>query len=119
MNKCLIILVLGALTFSCKKKEVATTQATPLPMVEQDGAKVTFANDEHTLSFFTSDTVAAENLAGNYEAPASVAVTVERPSRNSSRGTVLFDNPDLGSTYSAFLQHLINIRTNRLNLERV
>lgn len=119
MNKSLVIFMIGAFVFSCKKKEVQTTQITPLPVVEQDGAKITFANDPHTLSFFAVDTVIAENIAGSFEAPASVAVTIEGPSSQGVRGTVLFDNPDLGATYSAFLQHLINIRTNRLNLERV
>ncbi|HTF20430.1 MAG TPA: efflux RND transporter periplasmic adaptor subunit [Chryseolinea sp.] len=119
MNRNLIILVIGVLALSCRKKEVQLTQTTPLPVVEQDGAKITFANDPHTLSFFEVDTVRTENLAGTFEAPASVAVTIEVPTSPGGRGTVLFDNPDLGSTYSAFLQHLINIRTNRLNLERV
>jgi multidrug efflux pump subunit AcrA (membrane-fusion protein) len=119
MNKLLIIFMIGALTFSCSKKEVEAPPATPLPVVEQDGRKVTFANDAHTLSFFATDTVREENIAGSYEAPASVAVTIERPITPNGRSTVLFDNPDLGATYSAFLQHLINIRTNRLNLDRV
>jgi len=111
--------VIGLLAASCKKKEVMTVQTTPLPVVEQDGARITFAQDAHTLSFFAVDTVKEENLAGKFEAPASVAVTIESPTARNARGTVLFDNPDLGVTYSAFLQHLINIRTNKLNLERV
>jgi multidrug efflux pump subunit AcrA (membrane-fusion protein) len=119
MNRILIILTIATMIFSCKKKEVQATKATPLPAVEQDGAKITFANDPHTLSFFAIDTVRSENLAGAFEAPASVAVTLERPASNGERGMVLFDSPDLGATYSAFLQHLINIRTYRLNLERV
>ena len=76
MNKLLIIFMIGALTFSCSKKEVEAPPATPLPVVEQDGRKVTFANDAHTLSFFATDTVREENIAGSYEAPASVAVTI-------------------------------------------
>src|SRR5690349_9909090 len=119
MNRILTILVIGALASSCKKKEVAEVLVTPLPVVDHDGAKITFANDAQTLSFFAFDTVRSENLAGSFEAPASVAVTVESPTVQGGRGTVLFDNPDLGATYSAFLQHLINIRTNRLNLDRV
>jgi cobalt-zinc-cadmium efflux system membrane fusion protein len=119
MNRILIILVIVALVSSCKRKEVAAAQTTPLPVVDQDGAKITFADDARTLSFFAVDTVRNENLAGSYEAPASVAVTIESPIVQGGRATVLFDNPDLGSTYSAFLQHIINIRTNRLNLDRV
>ena len=119
MNRNLIILLIGFLTCSCKEKEVQTTRTTPLPDIEQDGRKITFSNDPHTLSFFAVDTVRTENLAGTFEAPASVAVTIEGPAAQGERGTVLFDSPDLGSAYSAFLQHLINIRTNRLNLERV
>lgn len=119
MNKIIIIFMTGAFAFSCQKKDVQAPAITPLPVVEQDGAKITFANDAHTLSFFAVDTAGIENIAGTFEAPASVSVTIEGPSSQGVRGTVLFDNPDLGATYSAFLQHLINIRTNRLNLERV
>ena len=119
MNNKVIILMIASLALACKKKEVQVSPSTPLPVVDDGGGKITFANDHRTLSFFHVDSVKAENLAGSFEAPASVAVTIARPATPDGRGTVLFDNPDLGSTYSAFLQHLINIRTNKLNLDRV
>lgn len=121
MNNRVVFLLIASMAFACKKKEVLTSPSstTPLPVVEDGGAKITFANDHRTLSFFSVDSVKAENLEGSLEAPASVAVTIARPATTDGRGTVLFDNPDLGSTYSAFLQHRINIRTNKLNLDRV
>ncbi|MEO8472086.1 MAG: efflux RND transporter periplasmic adaptor subunit [Chryseolinea sp.] len=119
MNKMLVFGVIFLSVLSCKKKEHKVEPSTPLPVVDASGGKITFPNDAKSLSFFEMDTVKDENLAALYQAPASVAVTITSPVISGGRNTVLFDNPDLGSTYSAFLQHLINIRTHKLNLDRI
>lgn len=119
MNKLLIVVVTTLALWGCSKKEEKSQQNVPLPVVDPSGVKITFPNDAKTLAFFDTDTVKDENLAARYEAPASVALTIAAPLVKGGRNTVLFDNPDLGATYSEFLQHLINIRTHKLNLDRV
>lgn len=119
MRKISIAFLLGIGLMACSKKKEAEVAPSPLPVIDEGGKRITFPDDVKTLSFFDEDTVRDENLAARYQAPASVAVTVTSPLLKGGRNTVLFDDPDLGATYSEFLQHLINIRTHKLNLERV
>lgn len=119
MRKISIAFLLGISLMACSKKKEAEAVPSTLPVIDDGGKRITFPDDAKTLSFFDEDTVRDENLAARYQAPASVAVTVASPLLKGGRNTVLFDDPDLGATYSEFLQHLINIRTHKLNLERV
>lgn len=105
---------------SCgKPKGKEAHPAVPQASVQDQGAKIVFPDDPKTLSFFSTQQVKKENFTGHYSAPASVAVSIVESSEGGRRNTVLFDDSRLNSAYTQFLQHLINISTYKVNLNRV
>ena len=103
---------------TCQTTSEAPNAIQP-PKVEEQGRKITFPDDQKSLSFFGSEVVKKENLSAQYAAPASIGVSIVQSSERGGRNTVLFDDADLSATYSQFLQHIINIHTLQVNLNRV
>jgi membrane fusion protein, heavy metal efflux system len=119
MNK-YIVIVFCLTAWACQKQTASEApKAVQPPRVEEQGRKIIFASDHKTLSFFATDVVKKENISAQYAAPASIAVSIVQSSERGGRNTVLFDNADLNATYSQFLQHIINIHTLQVNLNRV
>jgi multidrug efflux pump subunit AcrA (membrane-fusion protein) len=119
MNKTIVI-VFCLTAWACQKQTTSEApKAIQPPKVEEQGRKITFPDDQKSLSFFGSEVVKKENLSAQYAAPASIGVSIVQSSERGGRNTVLFDDADLSATYSQFLQHIINIHTLQVNLNRV
>ncbi|SEK45080.1 RND family efflux transporter, MFP subunit [Chitinophaga rupis] len=96
------------LTACTHKKKEATAEADPVPKVENDGKRITFT-DTAMVSFFQTEPAGDSALSGELHAPARIAATV-LTSQEGAQNVVLFDNPDLESSYTQLMQHMINIR---------
>lgn len=109
MNRTTTYLLAACLLFAAcsRKKEASTATADPVPAITEDGRRITFP-DTATASFFRTEPSGDSALAGELHAPASVAATV-LPSQEGAQHIVLFNNPDLESSYTQLIQHLVNI----------
>jgi multidrug efflux pump subunit AcrA (membrane-fusion protein) len=110
MNRTTTYLLAAGLLFSAcsaRKKETPAA-ADPAPAVTEEGRLITFP-DTTMASFFRTEPAGDSALAGELHAPARVAATV-LPSQEGAQHIILFDNPDLESSYTQLIQHLVNIR---------
>jgi len=103
---------------SCKNKE------TPPPVVDDrkpvvtDGGKMIDLNDPSLINYFKSEPVHIASVQAEFNAPARIIATIVKSVENTELNLVLFDNPDLTANYTAFLQHITNINTFKVNLDR-
>src|SRR5258706_7957917 len=105
----LIALIAIVLLASCgKKEENRNVLHVAKPKVSDNGKIIVFA-DKHTADFFAIQDIETAQLFANLTAPARVVATVVPSQENPNQNLVLFDNPDLTSTYTQLLQHLANI----------
>src|SRR5882762_8751492 len=105
----LVVLIALVLLASCGKKEDHLGVARVIkPKVSDNGRLITFA-DKKSADFFAVHDVESSRLVANLTASARVVVTVVPSQENPNQNLVLFDNPDLTSTYTQLLQHLANI----------
>lgn len=95
------------------------SHAASQPEVSRGGIIISFPDQRINTDLFATSIAAKEDMNADYQAPASVAVSVLGTTPLGMRGNVMFDDPDLGATYAQFLQHLVNINTYRVNLARV
>ncbi|HCW07568.1 MAG TPA: efflux transporter periplasmic adaptor subunit [Cytophagales bacterium] len=100
---CLVFLV------ACGKKENQSAHVQVIkPKVTDNGQFIQFS-DKKTADFFEVVPVASSELYANLIAPARVSATVIPSQENANQNLVLFDNPELTSSYTQLLQHLANI----------
>ncbi len=126
MKKLKILVVIGLLT-ACGKKdgELKPIQAVK-PKVSNNGTVIEFP-DQKTANFFSIQSVESSELFANLTAPTRVVATVVASQESSYQNLVLFDDPELTSTYTSLLQHLaninqiqnVNIKQRKIELERV
>jgi multidrug efflux pump subunit AcrA (membrane-fusion protein) len=90
----------------------------PKPTVSENGKQIDL-NDPALQNYFKSEPVHISSVQAEFNAPARVIATIVRSVENSELNLVLFDNPDLTANYTAFLQHITNINTYKVNLDRV
>jgi cobalt-zinc-cadmium efflux system membrane fusion protein len=88
------------------------------PIITDDGKLITFT-DKLLNDYFKSEPVHISTVQAEFNAPARVVATIIRSVESSDQNLVLFDNPDLTANYTAILQHLTNINTFKVNLDRV
>lgn len=108
MQKLIVIMAVVMLTACGKKEQNHTVLHVAKPKVSDNGKLIVFA-DKHTADFFAIQDIETEQLFANLTAPARVVATVVPSQENPNQNLVLFDNPDLTSTYTQLLQHLANI----------
>jgi cobalt-zinc-cadmium efflux system membrane fusion protein len=90
---------------SCKHKTTTNTASDTSPKVSADGMSIQIP-DPKVDSFFSTVVVNSGDVVADLTAPGKVAAAVV----SSSQGNIiLFDNPDLASTYSQLTQHMNNI----------
>ncbi len=104
---------------SCKNKEVAGPLLLDKKPVVKEGGRLIELNDPSLTNYFKSEPVHISSVQAEFNAPARVIATIVRSVENTEQNLVLFDNPDLTANYTAFLQHIININTFKVNLDRV
>ncbi len=99
----LVCLVTGA--WGCKHKEAPVTAKDLSPVVSNNGLNISIP-DPAIDTFFKTEKVGNGLVTAEMSAPGKVAAAVV----SSSQGKlILFDNPDLASTYSQLTQNLNNI----------
>ena len=119
MKKKLAFLLLAFLCWSsCKNKETATVVPRDKKPIVTDGGKSIELSDSALVGYFKSEPVHISSVQAEFSAPARVIATIVKSVENTELNLVLFDNPDLTANYTAFLQHIININTFKVNLDR-
>lgn len=94
---------------SCQHKEVQKEKMTPSYFVNEEGTEVSFANSEN-VSFFQTENINNQSIQADFSTVGIVAATVHKSKTGASENIILFENPDLTSSYTEFVQHQINIR---------
>ncbi|MBS1634383.1 MAG: efflux RND transporter periplasmic adaptor subunit [Bacteroidetes bacterium] len=114
------LMAAGLLLLSACKNEAAHVQTAPStkPVVSENGTVIGFPHDTVTLNFFKTEIIKTDNLQAEITAPARVVATVVSSEEIKQQHLILFDNPDLTATYTALLQHRININQYKTNLDR-
>jgi membrane fusion protein, heavy metal efflux system len=114
-----VCLASGSLFVSCKEKPAAPAVAQEIkPIVSENGTGIVFT-DSSSGNYFKTEKVHTSSVQAEFTAPARIIATVVRSVENNEQNLILFDNPDLTANYTAFLQHIININTYKVNLSRV
>lgn len=119
-----LFLILLLLT-SCGSKEKKQEEKNTAPVVSNNGQTIFFP-DAETRSFFKTEKVSNSNLTAALTAPAKIAATILASGEGANQNIVLFENPDLASSYTQLMQHQINIsqiqnvniRQKQIELER-
>lgn len=93
---------------ACGRKENQNILQVIKPKVTDNGRLIQIP-DKKTADFFTAQSIGSSQLYANLTAPARIVATVIPSQENASQNLVLFDNPELTSTYTQLLQHLANI----------
>ena len=120
MKKKLAFLFLVFLCWSsCKTKESTALIVKDKKPIVTDGGKSIELSDSALVGYFKSEPVHISSVQAEFSAPARVIATIVKSVENTELNLVLFDNPDLTANYTAFLQHIININTFKVNLDRV
>ncbi|HTH56291.1 MAG TPA: efflux RND transporter periplasmic adaptor subunit [Cyclobacteriaceae bacterium] len=102
------ILVAVLIFVACGKKENQNIIQVIKPKVTENGRLIQFS-DKKTADFFVAQPIASSQVFANITAPARVVATVVPSQESPNQNLVLFDNPELTSSYTLFLQHLANI----------
>src|SRR5258707_8033730 len=105
----LIALIAVVLLVSCGKKEENHNALHVVKPKVSDNGKLIVFSDKKSADFFAVQDIETAQLFANLTAPARVVATVVPSQENPNQNLVLFDNPDLTSTYTQLLQHLANI----------
>ena len=104
------IACIAAAVAGCKAKATeANKKPDATPVVKQNGAEIVFQNSEYT-NFFATERIDSNMLNAEISAPAKVAATIVPSGEGAAQNIVLFDNPDLASSYTSLLQNLVNIQ---------
>lgn len=100
-----LLLLIAAGALGCKHKESTTQVRNLSPVVSNNGISIEIP-DPAVDTFFKTEAVGTGDVTAEMSAPGKVAAAVV----SSSQGKlILFDNPDLASTYSQLTQNMNNI----------
>ncbi|MFC0182360.1 RND family efflux transporter, MFP subunit [Pseudarcicella hirudinis] len=108
--------ILGFFT-ACHKEQSAKTGQAGKPVVSKDGQVITLSGPKES-SLFKVESLAAKNIEAAFTAPGRIVATVVPSVENKQQNVVLFDNPDLTATYTAILQHIINVNQKKIAVEQ-
>ena len=109
--KSFIMLAFIAAAFAaCKAKADEKTKVPETtPVVKDNGATIIFPDSNYS-GFFATEKTDSSQLNAEINAPAKVAATIVRSDEGATQNLVLFDNPDMASSYTSLLQNLVNIQ---------
>ena len=79
-----------------------------VPQVMNNGKTILFPAASST-SFFETEPIGSSVLNSQITAPAKVSATVMKSKEGASQNIILFENPELATSYTQLIQHLINI----------
>ncbi len=117
--KAFFLLTTILLLAACGHKSPPAQNITPPEIqVKDNGVHITFP-DSALSKGFRSEKVVVSSVQAQLKTPARVIATIVKSVENTEQNLVLFENPDLTANYTAFLQHVININTYKVNLARI
>lgn len=113
------------LLLACTRGEEQRVEVIHQPIVTENGNRIDF-HDTFSADFFTTARIDQNPAQAPFVAPGKVGAGVF-PSSGASQNIILFDNPELSSTYTQLIQSGINVQQLRdvvikqreLELERV
>lgn len=101
---------IAAAVVACKAKaNEQSKKPEPMPVVTNNGSTIVFPDKDYS-NFFATEKIDSSLLNAEINAPAKVAATIVKSYEGASQNIVLFDNPDLASSYTSLLQNLVNIQ---------
>lgn len=110
MKQIAMVTLIAAALAGCKAKATESNKKVEAtPVVTDNGTKILFADSEYT-SFFSTEKIDSVKLNAEISAPAKVSATIVPSQEGTSQNIVLFENPDLASSYTSLLQNLVNIQ---------
>lgn len=104
----MVLFLLLTTALGCKHKEAPQSIKDTSPVVTDSGTHIEIP-DPKVAAFFQTETIGSGDVTANMSAPAKVAAAVLASSESSGANVVLFDNPELASTYSQLTQNMNNI----------
>jgi multidrug efflux pump subunit AcrA (membrane-fusion protein) len=93
---------------SCGGKENKQAEKNTAPTVSNNGQTISFPDTE-SIAFFKTEKVNSNNITAEITAPAKIAATILTSGEGASQNIVLFENPELASSYTQLIQQQINI----------
>ncbi|MEH6308394.1 efflux RND transporter periplasmic adaptor subunit [Olivibacter sp. CPCC 100613] len=108
MKPILYLLASAFFWTACSSHEDNKLERIEAPVVTNNGQTISF-KDSTMKSFFRTEPVYDGSVTAAYTAPGKIAATVVASIAGASQNVVLFDNPDLASSYTALAQHQTNI----------
>lgn len=113
------------LLFSCGNDPKIEQASSASPIITENGKQLQFPEASH-LSFFKTEILNERSTSSEFTAPAKIAATVLPSREGAGQNLILFENPELASHYTQFMQlqidinHLANnsLKQRRLELER-
>ncbi|WP_278021064.1 efflux RND transporter periplasmic adaptor subunit [Flavobacterium ginsengisoli] len=95
--------------YACSGKEKKQDQVVNnLPQVTNNGKNIVFPTDSSAV-FFETESIGNSVLNNQIMAPAKVSATVMKSQEGASQNIILFENPDLATSYTQLIQHIANI----------
>lgn len=118
MKSIFYLLTAAFLWTACTSSEESTMERIEAPIISDHGETIHF-KDTTMQNFFQSEVVYDGSITAAYTAPGKIAATVVASVAGASQNVVLFDNPDLASSYTALAQHQTNIyQIQQINLKQ-
>lgn len=100
-----VLLLLCACTGKDNKQ---TQEINNIPQVMNNGKTILFPTVS-SIAFFETEPIVSSVLNNQIAAPAKVSATVMKSQEGASQNIILFENPELATSYTQLIQHLINI----------
>lgn len=118
MKSILYFLTAAFLWTACTSPEERTIKPIEAPLISKNGELISF-KDTTMRNFFQTELVYDGSVTAAYTAPGKIAATVVASVAGASQNVVLFDNPDLASSYTALAQHQTNMhQIEQINLKQ-
>ncbi len=108
MMKNLIYILTILFLSSCGGSDKKQTEKNTTPTISNNGKNILFT-DMESISFFKTEKIRSNNITAEITAPAKIAATILASGEGASQNIILFENPDLASSYTQLIQHQINI----------
>lgn len=109
MTKKLYKLVIFLVFISCGKEIKNEPKKNSTPTISRNGQIISFP-DLETLSFFKTEKINNNITNSDFTAIGSVGATILASSTGASQNIILFENPELATSYTQLIQHQINVR---------
>ncbi|MFN8356226.1 MAG: efflux RND transporter periplasmic adaptor subunit [Spirosomataceae bacterium] len=98
---------------ACHKAEKNKAPAQSRPVIQDQGTQLSFP-DAKQRALFKTEAVHQSLIQAELSAPARIVATVLPSVENKQQNLVLFDNPDNSASFTALMQHIINVNQKKI-----